>query len=45
MQLKDVLIQNGFRFNKRFGQNFLTDKNLLSSIVEKAGVKDGVTVI
>ena len=45
MQLKDVLIQNGFRFNKRFGQNFLTDKNLLSSIVEKAGVKDGDTVV
>ncbi len=45
MQLKDVLIQNGFRFNKRFGQNFLTDKNLLSSIVEKAGVKEGDTVV
>ena len=27
-----------FDFKKKFGQNFLTDKNLLSQIVEKAGV-------
>ena len=45
MQLKDVLIKNGFHFNKRFGQNFLTDKNLLASIVEKAGIKETDTVI
>jgi len=45
MQLKDVLIKNGFHFNKRFGQNFLTDKNLLSSIVEKAGIKESDTVV
>lgn len=38
MQLKDVLIRENFRFNKKFGQNFLTDKNLLSSIVSKAGI-------
>lgn len=45
MQLKDVLIKNGFHFNKRFGQNFLTDKNLLSSIVDRAGIKETDTVI
>ena len=45
MQLKDVLIKNGFHFNKRFGQNFLTDKNLLDEIVEKAGVTKDDTVI
>ena len=45
MQLKDVLILNGFKFNKRYGQNFLTDKNLLSSIVEKAGVGKDDTVL
>ena len=45
MQLKDVLILNGFKFNKRYGQNFLTDKNLLSSIVEKAGVTKEDTVV
>lgn len=45
MQLKEVLIKNGFHFNKRFGQNFLTDTNLLRSIVEKAGITDRDTVI
>ena len=45
MQLKDVLNKNGFRFNKRFGQNFLTDTNLLRSIVDKAGITENDTVI
>ena len=38
MNVKDVLAVNGFSFNKRFGQNFLTDGNLLSAIVADAGV-------
>ena len=45
MQLKDVLIKNGFHFNKRFGQNFLTDVNLLNSIVDKSGITENDTVI
>ena len=45
MQLKDVLIKNGFHFNKRFGQNFLTDTNLLRSIVDRAGITSEDTVI
>ena len=45
MQLKEVLIKNGFHFNKRFGQNFLTDTNLLRSIVEKAGITENDTVV
>ena len=45
MQLKDVLIKNGFHFNKRFGQNFLTDTNLLRSIVDKAGITENDTVV
>ena len=45
MQLKDVLIKNGFHFNKRFGQNFLTDTNLLRSIVDRAGITNEDTVI
>ena len=44
-RVKNVLIKNGFRFEKRFGQNFLTDENLLGDLVEKAGVKSGDTVI
>ncbi len=45
MQLKEVLIKNGFHFNKRYGQNFLTDTNLLRSIVEKAGITENDTVV
>ena len=45
MQLKEVLIKNGFHFNKRFGQNFLTDVNLLRSIVDKAGITSEDTVV
>ncbi len=31
--LKEVLIKNNFRFNKQFGQNFISDVNLLDAIV------------
>lgn len=34
-----------FDFKKKFGQNFLTDKNLLSQIVEKAGVMSDDIVV
>lgn len=45
MQLKEVLIKNGFHFNKRFGQNFLTDTNLLRSIVDRAGITKNDVVV
>ena len=45
MALKEILSRHGFRFNKRFGQNFISDGNLLSSIVELAGVGSGDTVV
>lgn len=45
MRLKDILTDSGFKFSKRFGQNFISDENLLASIVEKAGVTDEDTVI
>ena len=45
MDLKTVLSECGFSFKKKFGQNFITDKNLLSSIVSSAGVSDGDTVL
>ncbi|MCD8200866.1 MAG: 16S rRNA (adenine(1518)-N(6)/adenine(1519)-N(6))-dimethyltransferase RsmA [Clostridia bacterium] len=45
LNLKDILIANGFTFKKKLGQNFITDRNLLSDIVQKAGVtKDSVVV-
>jgi len=45
MSLKDVLIRHGFRFNKKFGQNFISDGNLLSSIAELSGVTKDDTVV
>ena len=44
MEIKHILQQNNFRFNKQFGQNFLTDDVLLSNIATDAGV-DGGTVL
>ena len=34
-----------FEFKKKFGQNFLSDKDLLSEIVEKAGVDEETIVV
>ena len=44
MDVKQILRDAGFRFNKQFGQNFLTDENLLNDICSDAGV-DGGTVL
>ena len=43
--VKNTLREAGFGFKKRLGQNFITDKNLLSSIVREAGVDSCDTVI
>ena len=45
INLKSVLAECGFGFKKKFGQNFITDKNLLSSIVSLAGVESCDTVL
>lgn len=45
MNIKNVLKENNFTFKKAFGQNFLTDENLLGSIVERSGVDETSTVI
>ena len=44
MDIKQLLREMGFRFNKQFGQNFLTDENLLNSICADAEI-DGGTVL
>lgn len=36
---------NDFEFKKKFGQNFLSDKNLLTQIVEKSGVMSDEVVV
>lgn len=44
MDIKQLLRDKGFRFNKQFGQNFLTDEYLLQDICNDAGT-DGGTVV
>ncbi|MBE7088502.1 MAG: ribosomal RNA small subunit methyltransferase A [Clostridiales bacterium] len=44
-KVSEVLKQTGFAFKKQFGQNFITDKNLLADIVEKSGVNKSLTVV
>lgn len=36
--VKEILIDNNFSFSKKFGQNFITDKNFLLSVVDCAGI-------
>jgi len=38
MNTKEAIQKNGFVFNKKYGQNFISDLNLLSAIVEDAGI-------
>ena len=43
--LRSVLTRHGFSFKKQFGQNFLTDTNLLHAIVTDAGVDENTTAL
>lgn len=43
--IKQILKDNNFRFNKQFGQNFITDTNLLQAMVKDAGVGEEDTVV
>lgn len=38
MEEINTLKQNNFTFNKKFGQNFIFDKNLLNAIIDQSGV-------
>ena len=44
-ELKTVLEKHGFHFKKQFGQNFLSDTNLLDSIVSASGIDENTTVV
>ena len=44
-ELRTVLEKHGFRFKKQFGQNFISDTNLLKSIVEASGITKDTTVV
>ena len=43
--LRTTLIKHGFRFKKQFGQNFISDSNLLKSIVAASGISGEDTVV
>ena len=43
--MENVLYKHGFDFKKKFGQNFIGDKNLLRAIVSDAGVGERDTVL
>lgn len=43
--LRSVLEKHGFHFKKQFGQNFISDGNLLRSIVEASGITKETTVV
>ncbi|MCD3412054.1 16S rRNA (adenine(1518)-N(6)/adenine(1519)-N(6))-dimethyltransferase, partial [Streptococcus equi subsp. zooepidemicus] len=42
---KAILDRYGFTFKKSFGQNFLTDTNILQKIVDTAEIDKSVNVI
>ena len=44
MDIKQLLREMGFHFNKQFGQNFLTDEHLLNNICSDAEVSGGVVL-
>ena len=44
MDIKQLLREMGFHFNKQFGQNFLTDEKLLNNICSDAEVSGGTVL-
>ena len=44
-ELREILQKHGFQMKKQFGQNFLSDGNLLDSIVSASGVTEDTTVV
>lgn len=43
--IKEILAENNFRFNKQFGQNFITDTNLLKAMVVDSGISEQDIVV
>ena len=43
--LKEELENNNFNFKKKYGQNFIIDKNIINNIVEKSNVDKNTLVI
>lgn len=45
--IKEIMQKYGFKFSKKFGQNFLIDKNIIDSICDKSDIRseDGIIEI
>lgn len=43
--IADILREKNFRFNKQFGQNFITDSNLLDAMVADSGITSNDVVV
>ena len=44
-KMKQSLQENGFKFKKKFGQNFIVDKNIIDNIINKAQIDKDTLVI
>lgn len=44
-KMNDVLNANGFKFSKKFGQNFIVDENVINNIINKSVVDKDTLVI
>lgn len=44
-KMTDVLNANGFKFSKKFGQNFIVDENIINNIINKSKIDKGTLVI
>lgn len=45
MKLNELLNKHSFKFSKKFGQNFISDANLLDKIVDLSGITNGDSVL
>ena len=44
-KMKEIIEENNFNFKKKFGQNFIVDKNIIHSIIQKAEIDKNTLVI
>ena len=44
-KMNELIVDNDFKFKKKFGQNFIVDQNIIDSIIEKSNVDKDTTVI
>lgn len=45
MEIKEIIKENNFEFKKKFGQNFITDTNLLEAICDDAEIEQNDNVL